>query len=56
MIKLTLARKIELESELDQLLTEGRKEIAEKIKVAREFGDLSENAEYDEAKKELDKD
>jgi len=50
MIKLTQARKEELEKELDQLITEGRKQIAEEIKTAREFGDLSENAEYDEAK------
>ena len=39
----------ELETELEQLKTVGRKEAAEKIKVARSFGDLSENAEYDEA-------
>ncbi|MCH5191438.1 MAG: transcription elongation factor GreA [Oscillospiraceae bacterium] len=39
----------ELELELEQLKTVGRKEAAEKIKVARSFGDLSENAEYDEA-------
>ena len=41
-----------IEDELDYLKTEKRKEIAETIKVARGFGDLSENAEYDEAKKE----
>ncbi len=39
-----------LEEELNFLKTVTRKEIAEKIKVARSFGDLSENAEYDEAK------
>lgn len=39
----------ELEQELETLKTVGRKEAAEKIKVARSFGDLSENAEYDEA-------
>ncbi len=39
----------ELEQELDNLKTVGRKEAAEKIKVDRSFGDLSENAEYDEA-------
>ncbi len=39
-----------LENELEFLKTEGRKEIAEKIKVARGYGDLSENSEYDEAK------
>ena len=36
--------------ELEQLKTTGRDEIAERIKVARSFGDLSENSEYDEAK------
>ena len=50
MVKLTLARKEELEKELDHLQTDGRKEIAEEIKIARDFGDLSENAEYDAAK------
>ncbi len=39
-----------LEEELNYLKTEKRTEIAERIKVARGFGDLSENAEYDEAK------
>lgn len=39
-----------LETELDELKTVKRKEIAEKIKVALSFGDLSENSEYDEAK------
>lgn len=41
-----------LESELEELKTVKRKEIAEKIKVALSFGDLSENSEYDEAKNE----
>ncbi len=41
-----------LEAELDELKTVKRKEIAEKIKVALSFGDLSENSEYDEAKNE----
>ncbi len=41
-----------LESELLYLKTEKRMDIAEKIKVARSFGDLSENSEYDEAKNE----
>jgi transcription elongation factor GreA len=41
-----------LEDELNDLITIGRKEIAEKIKEARSFGDLSENAEYDAAKNE----
>lgn len=39
-----------LEQELDILRTERRTEIAERIKVALSFGDLSENSEYDEAK------
>lgn len=39
-----------LEEELEDLKTVKRKEIAEKIKVALSFGDLSENSEYDEAK------
>lgn len=39
-----------LEKELEELKTVKRKEIAEKIKVALSFGDLSENSEYDEAK------
>lgn len=41
-----------LEQELEDLKTNKRKEIAEKIKVALSFGDLSENSEYDEAKNE----
>lgn len=41
-----------LETELEGLKTETRNEIAEKIKIARGFGDLSENSEYDEAKNE----
>ena len=45
----------ELQDELDQLKTVGRAEMAEKIKVALSFGDLSENAEYDEAKSEQGK-
>jgi transcription elongation factor GreA len=41
-----------LQSELEQLKTVKRKEVAAKIKVAMSFGDLSENSEYDEAKNE----
>ncbi|AWZ49581.1 transcription elongation factor GreA [Hathewaya limosa] len=41
-----------LEDELEFLKTVKRREITEKIKVALSFGDLSENAEYDEAKNE----
>ena len=41
-----------LEQELENLRTVKRKEVADKIKVARGYGDLSENAEYDAAKEE----
>lgn len=41
-----------LEGELETLKTVKRMEMAEKIKIARSFGDLSENSEYDEAKNE----
>ena len=48
---LTLTDKKKLEGELAELI-EAKKRVAEDIKVARGFGDLSENAEYDEAKAE----
>lgn len=41
-----------LQDELENLKTVGRADIAEKIKIARGYGDLSENSEYDEAKNE----
>ncbi|MGN0974390.1 MAG: transcription elongation factor GreA [Gemmiger sp.] len=41
-----------LEDELNMMRTDKRREVAEKIKVARGYGDLSENAEYDAAKEE----
>ncbi|SFL81319.1 transcription elongation factor GreA [Halanaerobium salsuginis] len=41
-----------LEKELDYLENEKRREVAKRIKVAREFGDISENSEYDDAKNE----
>jgi len=41
-----------LKSELEHLSTEKRREVAARIKEAREFGDISENAEYDDAKNE----
>jgi len=41
-----------LQEELEYLKTTKRKEVADAIKVARAFGDLSENSEYDEAKNE----
>ncbi|MEF9853344.1 MAG: transcription elongation factor GreA [Hydrogenoanaerobacterium sp.] len=42
----------QLQKEFETLKTVKRKDIAEKIKIARGFGDLSENSEYDEAKNE----
>ena len=50
--KITSARLKELEEELHYLKTIREKEVAELIKEARSFGDLSENSEYDEAKNE----
>ncbi len=49
---LTAEGKKQLEERLEYLKVVGRAEMAEKIRVAREFGDLSENAEYDIAKDE----
>ena len=51
-IKITDDGLKKLQEELEYLKTSGRSEIAEKIKVARGYGDLSENSEYDEAKNE----
>jgi transcription elongation factor GreA len=41
-----------LQQEIDYLRNEKRREVAERIRVAREFGDIAENAEYDDAKNE----
>ena len=41
-----------LKQEIEYLSNEKRREVAERIKTAREFGDISENAEYDDAKNE----
>src|SRR3954465_3739825 len=41
-----------LKQEIDYLSTDKRREVAERIRVAREFGDIAENAEYDDAKNE----
>ncbi|MGL4522509.1 MAG: transcription elongation factor GreA [Bacilli bacterium] len=49
---MTLAGKQKLEDELHTLITVRRPEVVERIKVARSFGDLSENSEYDAAKDE----
>jgi transcription elongation factor GreA len=43
---------VKLERELDELRTVRRAEVAERIKYAKDFGDISENAEYEEAKNE----
>ena len=50
--KITYEGLKKLEEELDYLKLTKRKEVAEKIKEAKSFGDLSENSEYDEAKNE----
>jgi len=49
-VYLTRERLLEIEKELNDLKTRGRKEMAERIAEARSYGDLSENAEYDAAK------
>ncbi len=49
---MTLDGKAKLEEELEYLKTVKRKEVVERIKTARSFGDLSENSEYDSAKEE----
>lgn len=49
---LTPEGKIQLENRLNELKTVKRPEVTKKIGIAREFGDLSENAEYDAAKEE----
>lgn len=51
-ILLTSEGKTKLEEELHYLETDKRAEVGERIKVAREFGDISENSEYDDAKNE----
>lgn len=51
-VKMSAAGLERLERELEHLITVRRAEVAQKLKEARSFGDLSENAEYDEAKNE----
>jgi len=53
--KMSQERLEELKKELEYLQTVREKEVAEQIKEARSFGDLSENSEYDEAKTEQGK-
>ncbi|GBU10513.1 transcription elongation factor GreA [Erysipelotrichaceae bacterium] len=50
--QMTKEGKEQLEQELENLLTVKRKEVIERIQIAREFGDLSENSEYDAARDE----
>src|SRR5690625_7885844 len=49
---MTQEGKDKLDEELHYLKTERRQEVVERIKIARDFGDLSENSEYDAAKDE----
>ena len=49
---LTPAGHKKLKAEIEQLSTVKRREVAERIKQAREFGDIAENSEYDDAKNE----
>jgi transcription elongation factor GreA len=51
-IALTPEGQAKLEQELDHLETVRRREVGERIKEAKEFGDISENSEYDDAKNE----
>lgn len=53
--KMSAARAKELQEKLNYLKTTRSDEVAEQIKIARGFGDLSENSEYDEAKNEQGK-
>ena len=53
--KMSAAKAEELQKELNYLKTTRSDEVAEQIKIARGFGDLSENSEYDEAKNEQGK-
>lgn len=51
-VALTLEGQTKLEEELHHLETTRRREVGERIKEAKEFGDISENSEYDDAKNE----
>lgn len=52
---LTKERLVELQEEVKNLKTEGRKATADRLKKAKDYGDLSENSEYSEAKEEQDR-
>lgn len=54
-IKMSQAQYDKIKADLDYLETERTREVAEQLKEARSFGDLSENSEYDEAKSEQGK-
>ncbi|MEK7089600.1 MAG: transcription elongation factor GreA, partial [Patescibacteria group bacterium] len=49
---LTKERRDEIAAEVTKLKTEGRKAVAERLKQAKDLGDLSENSEYQEAREE----
>ena len=49
---LTKEKLKELEAELERLQTEGRREVSQNLKLAKELGDLSENAQYIEARED----
>ncbi|MEW6617170.1 MAG: transcription elongation factor GreA [Patescibacteria group bacterium] len=51
-VYLTKERYEELQKELDELKTLGRRQVADRLKHAKELGDLSENSEYQEAREE----
>jgi len=51
-VYLTKERYEELQKELDELKTGGRRQVADRLKQAKELGDLSENSEYQEAREE----
>lgn len=53
--RISAEKREELKARLEYLETDGAKEVAEHIKEARSYGDLSENSEYDEAKTEQGK-
>lgn len=50
-VYLTAEGKVNLEKELEQLITYDRREVADRINAAKELGDISESGEYEEAKK-----
>lgn len=51
-IQITLGEKEQLKAKLDYLKLERRSEIIDRIKIARSYGDLSENSEYESAREE----